>query len=63
MLVVMRKILIIQDYIPGDDTYMWDSVFYMSSKGKAQLGTFAQVVLQEHTVTAIGNYTALNHTI
>ncbi|MER2263167.1 MAG: carboxylate--amine ligase [Psychrobacillus sp.] len=51
--------LIIQDYIPGDDTYMWDSVFYMSSKGKAQLSTLAQVVLQEHTVTAIGNYTAL----
>ncbi|WP_313891601.1 carboxylate--amine ligase [Psychrobacillus sp.] len=51
--------LIIQDYIPGDDTYMWDSVFYMSSNGKAQLGTYAQVVLQEHTVTAIGNYTAL----
>lgn len=51
--------LIIQDYIPGDDTYMWDSVFYMSSNGKAQLSTFAQVVLQEHTVTAIGNYTAL----
>ena len=51
--------LIIQDYIPGDDTYMWDSVIYMSSKGKAQLSTLAQVVLQEHTVTAIGNYTAL----
>lgn len=51
--------LIIQDYIPGDDTYMWDSVFYVSSKGKSQLATFAQVVLQEHTVTAIGNYTAL----
>lgn len=51
--------LIIQDYIPGDDTYMWDSVFYVSSKGKSQLITFAQVVLQEHTVTAIGNYTAL----
>ncbi|RLL47809.1 carboxylate--amine ligase [Oceanobacillus piezotolerans] len=51
--------LIIQDYIPGDDTYMWDSVFYVSSKGKSQLGTLAQVVLQEHTVTAIGNYTAL----
>src|SRR5690606_3434091 len=30
-----------------------------SSKGKTQLVTFAQVVLQEHTVTAIGNYTAL----
>lgn len=51
--------LIIQDFIPGDDTFMWDSVFYMSSKGKAQLSTLAQVVLQEHTVTAIGNYTAL----
>ncbi|GGA36821.1 carboxylate--amine ligase [Psychrobacillus lasiicapitis] len=54
-----KEDLIIQDYIPGDDTYMWDSVFYMNSKGKAQLSTFAQVVLQEHTVTAIGNYTAL----
>ncbi|EMR05270.1 carbamoyl phosphate synthase-like protein [Bhargavaea cecembensis DSE10] len=51
--------LIIQDFIPGDDTYMWDSVFYVNSKGKAELGTLAQVVLQEHTVTAIGNYTAL----
>ena len=51
--------LIIQDYIPGDDTYMWDSVIYADSKGKTQLVTFAQVVLQEHTVTAIGNYTAL----
>ncbi|OZU89249.1 carboxylate--amine ligase [Virgibacillus indicus] len=51
--------LIIQDYIPGDDTYMWDSVFYLNTKGKAQLGTVAQVVLQEHTVTAIGNYTAV----
>ncbi|MFC4355933.1 carboxylate--amine ligase [Chryseomicrobium palamuruense] len=51
--------MIIQDFIPGDDTFMWDSVFYVNSKGKAELGTLAQVVLQEHTVTAIGNYTAL----
>jgi D-aspartate ligase len=54
-----KEDLIIQDFIPGDDTYMWDSVFYVNSKGKAELGTLAQVVLQEHTVTAIGNYTAL----
>ncbi|TFB21701.1 carboxylate--amine ligase [Filobacillus milosensis] len=53
-----KKDLIIQDYIPGDDTYMWDSIFYLSSKGQVQLGTLAQVVLQEHTATAIGNYTA-----
>lgn len=54
-----RDQLIIQDYIPGEDTAMWDSVVYVSSKGKSQLVSFAQVVLQEHTVTAIGNYTAL----
>lgn len=51
--------LIIQDYIPGDDTYLWDSVFYINSRGKSEIITFAQVVLQEHTPTAIGNYTAL----
>lgn len=54
-----RDELIIQDFIPGDDTYMWDSVIYANSKGQTQLVTFAQVVLQEHTVTAIGNYTTL----
>lgn len=54
-----RDELIIQDYIPGDDTYMWDSVVYINSKKKTELVTFAQVVLQEHTPTAIGNYTAL----
>ena len=54
-----RDDLIIQDYIPGDDTYMWDSVFYVNSKGNSELITFGQVVLQEHTVTAIGNYTAV----
>jgi D-aspartate ligase len=51
--------LIIQDFIPGDDTAMWDSVFYCDTHGKAKLISFAQVVLQEHTPTAIGNYTAL----
>ena len=51
--------LIIQDYIPGDDTYMWDSVLYLNSKSKTELVTFGQVVLQEHTATAIGNYTSV----
>ncbi|QTD42915.1 carboxylate--amine ligase [Sporosarcina sp. Te-1] len=51
--------LIIQDFIPGDDTYMWDSVFYINSKGNTELITFGQVVLQEHTLTAIGNYTSV----
>ncbi len=51
--------LIIQDYIPGDDTFMWDSVFYVNSHGETELITLAQVVLQEPTVTAIGNYTSV----
>ncbi|WP_192869537.1 ATP-grasp domain-containing protein [Lentibacillus sediminis] len=54
-----RDELIIQDFIPGDDTYMWDSVVYINSRGKTELVTFGQVVLQEHTATAIGNYTAV----
>lgn len=54
-----RDELIIQDYIPGDDTYMWDSVLYLNTKGKTELVTFGQVVLQEHTATAIGNYTSV----
>lgn len=51
--------LIIQDYIPGDDTFMWDAVYYGDQHGKGQLISFAQVALQEHEMTAIGNYTAL----
>ncbi|MCF3944019.1 carboxylate--amine ligase [Oceanobacillus alkalisoli] len=54
-----RDELIMQDYIPGDDTYMWDSVLYLNSKSKTELVTFGQVVLQEHTATAIGNYTSV----
>lgn len=54
-----RDELIIQDYIPGNDTYMWDSVLYLNSDSKTQLVTFGQVVLQEHTATAIGNYTSV----
>lgn len=54
-----RDELIIQDYIPGDDTYMWDAVYYGKKNGKARLISFAQVVMQEPTTTGIGNYTAL----
>ena len=54
-----RDELIIQDYIPGDDTHMWDAVYYGDRNRKAQLISFGQVVLQEPTTTGIGNYTAL----
>ena len=54
-----RDELIIQDFIPGDDTYMWDSVYYGKQNGKARLISMGQVVTQEPTTTGIGNYTAL----
>ncbi|WP_125607703.1 carboxylate--amine ligase [Lapidilactobacillus bayanensis] len=50
---------IVQEYIPGDDTYMFDGVLYANTQGKVELVAMGQVVLQEHTPTAIGNYTAI----
>src|SRR5699024_4752606 len=43
----------------GDDTYMFDAIFYANSQGEPQLITFAQVVTQEPQPSAVGNYTAL----
>jgi len=54
-----RDELIIQDFIPGDDTNMWDAVYYGDRNRNAQLISFGQVVAQEPTVTGVGNYTAL----
>lgn len=51
--------VIIQEFIPGDDSYMWDGVLYVNQDKKVQLVALGQVVLQEHTPTAIGNYTAI----
>lgn len=54
-----EETLILQEFIPGDDTYLADCMFYVNSKGKAELATFAQIGLQEHTHTGIGNCTVL----
>ena len=51
--------LIIQEYIKGDDTNLFDAVFYVNSKGKCELASFAQIGLQEHGPTALGNCTVL----
>ena len=51
--------IIIQECIEGDDSTLFDCVFYCNSKGKAELATFAQIGLQEHGPTAIGNCTVL----
>lgn len=54
-----KKNLIIQEFIPGDDSALFDSIFYVGKNKKAQLATFAQIGLQEHTPTGIGNCTVL----
>lgn len=51
--------LIIQEFIPGDDSRLFDSVFYVSSKKEVWLQSFGQIGLQEHTRTGIGNLTVL----
>lgn len=51
--------LIIQKYIAGDDSYLFDCVAYLDRYGKVKLMTFAQIALQEHTITGIGNATIL----
>lgn len=51
--------LIIQEFIPGDDTALHDCLFYCGKDKKAKLATFAQIGLQEHTPTGIGNCTVL----
>ena len=51
--------LIIQEFIPGDDSTLFDSIFYVGKDKKAKLMSFAQIGLQEHTPTGIGNCTVL----
>ena len=51
--------LIIQEFIPGDDCALFDSVFYCSKNKKVQLMTFAQIGLQERNPGGIGNCTLL----
>lgn len=51
--------LVIQEFIPGDDCALFDSVFYCSKEKEVQLITFAQIGLQERNPGGIGNCTLL----
>lgn len=51
--------LIIQEFIEGDDTNLWDIVAYSNSKGNVQLINMGQVLLQEPAKNMVGNYTAV----
>jgi len=51
--------LIIQEFIPGDDSLLFDSILYVNQNKKVELMSFAQIALQEHTPTGVGNCTVL----
>lgn len=51
--------LIIQDYIPGDDSYLFDAVAYVDSNHQVKLLTLAQIGLQEHSKNMVGNAAVL----
>lgn len=47
--------MIVQEYIPGDDSHLFDSVIYSDKNGKVKRITMAQIGLQEHTKDLVGN--------
>ncbi len=51
--------LIIQKFIKGDDSHLFDCVAFIDRHHKVKLMSFAQIALQEHTITGIGNATVL----
>ncbi|MGO1469769.1 MAG: carboxylate--amine ligase [Tissierella sp.] len=53
------KNLIIQDFIPGDDSHMRVLTCYSDRNGKVKMMCLGHVLLEEHTPTAIGNHAAI----
>ena len=51
--------LIIQDFIPGDDSYMRVVTNYSGADGKVRLMCVGHVLLEEHTSHAIGNHAVI----
>jgi D-aspartate ligase len=51
--------IIIQDFIPGDDTYMRVLTNYSDRKGKVKMMCLGHVLLEEHTPHGIGNHAVI----
>lgn len=51
--------MIIQDFIPGDDTYMRVLTNYSDQNGKVKLMCLGHVLLEEHTPHGIGNHAVI----
>ena len=54
-----HKNLIIQDFIPGDDSNMRVLTCYSDRNAKVKMMSLGHVLLEEHTPTAIGNHAAI----
>jgi D-aspartate ligase len=51
--------MIIQDFIPGDDTFMRVLTNYSDRQGKVQMMCLGHVLLEEHTPRGIGNHAVI----
>jgi len=51
--------VIIQDFIPGDDTFMRVLTNYSDRNGKVKLMSLGHVLLEEHTPHGIGNHAVI----
>ena len=51
--------MIIQDYLPGDDTYMRVLTSYSDRNGKVKMMCLGHVLLEEHTPYGIGNHAVI----
>lgn len=51
--------MILQEFIPGNDSYLFDSVVYVDRMGKVKVISFAQIGIQERTKSMVGNAAAL----
>lgn len=54
-----KDTLILQEFIPGDDSCLFDSVVYCGKDKKVKFISFAQIGLQEHSKTMVGNAAVL----
>ena len=54
-----KDTLIIQEYIPGDDSHLFDAVVYCGKDQKVKLISLAQIGLQEHNPNMVGNAAVL----
>ncbi len=51
--------MIVQDFLPGDDTYMRVLTSYSDKNGKVKMMCLGHVLLEEHTPYGIGNHVVI----